>query len=175
MRDRPTPTGVARTFPEDGLIVSKTDLAGNITYGNRLFMEIAGYSEEELLGAPHNLIRHPDMPRAVFAFLWDEIQAGREVFAYVVNLAKNGDHYWVLAHVTPSFDGSGELVGYHSTRRAPDPAAVEAVAPIYAELCAAERAAGRGPAAIEAGMRRLSELLAEAGTSYEELVFSLAA
>ena len=113
------PTGVERTFGQDEIIVSKTDLKGRITYANRVFLQVAGYTEREVLGAPHSLIRHPDMPRSVFQLLWDTIQGGREVFAYVVNLAKNGDHYWVLAHVTPTFDDAGKIVGYHSMRRLP--------------------------------------------------------
>ncbi len=68
-----------------------------------MFLTIAGYTEREVLGQPHSMIRHPDMPRGVFALLWETIASGSEIFAYVVNLAKNGDHYWVFAHVTPTF------------------------------------------------------------------------
>ena len=98
------PTAVERTFKEDEIIVSKTDLKGIITYANRTFLEVAMYSEDEVLGQPHSLIRHPDMPRCVFKLLWDTIQGGEEIFAYVKNMAKNGDYYWVFAHVTPTFN-----------------------------------------------------------------------
>ncbi|MEO0650915.1 MAG: PAS domain-containing protein [Planctomycetota bacterium] len=175
MATKPQPTGRERVFPEDELIVSKTDAAGVITYANDLFLEISRYTEEELIGAPHSLLRHPDMPRAVFGLLWDEIQAAREVFAYVKNLASDGDHYWVLAHVTPSFDGSGRVTGFHSSRRTTDPAALAAVEPLYAAMVRAERAAGPGPAAVEAGRAVLDQQLAEAGCSYEQFVFSLVA
>ena len=87
------PSGMESLLGEENIIVSKTDLQGRITYANRTFLEISGYTEAELLGAPHNLIRHPEMPRCVFKYLWDTIRAGNEAFAYVVNLAKNGNHY----------------------------------------------------------------------------------
>lgn len=110
-------TGVERYFDEEEVIVSKTDVKGIITYANRVFLRVAGYDEEGLLGRPHNIIRHPDMPRCVFKLLWDKLEQQEEVFAYVVNLAKNGDHYWVFAHVTPSIDRRSRVVGYHSNRR----------------------------------------------------------
>jgi PAS domain S-box-containing protein len=88
----PTPTGQEVRFPETGLIVSKTDLRGVITYANELFTEVCGYHEDELLGRPHSIIRHPEMPRCVFKLLWDTIQDGHEIFAFVVNLCKSGDH-----------------------------------------------------------------------------------
>ena len=132
------PTGRERFFEDDEIIVSKTDLQGAITYANEVFIRVSGYSEEELIGAPHSLIRHPEMPRCVFQFLWDTIRARREIFAYVVNLARTGEHYWVLAHVTPSLGPTGEIVGYHSNRRVPSRQAVDQVRPIYAALCAEE-------------------------------------
>jgi PAS domain S-box-containing protein len=95
-------TGVERTFVENEIIVSKTDLKGRITYANDVFIKLAGFTETELLGQPHSIIRHPEMPRCVFKLLWDTIAEGGEIFAYVVNRSKNGDHYWVFAHVTPT-------------------------------------------------------------------------
>lgn len=118
--DKTSLTGVERTFSPDEIIVSKTDLTGKITYGNRTFYRLAGLEESDCLGVQHNLIRHPEMPRAVFKLLWDTIAAGEEIFAYVVNRSANGDHYWVFAHVTPSRDNSGRIVGYHSNRRVPN-------------------------------------------------------
>ena len=167
------PTNVARTFGQDELIVTKTNLKGVLQYANPLFIDLAGYSEDELLGKPHSVIRHPEMPRAVFALLWEAIQAGREIFAYVKNMSSNGDHYWVYAHVTPSFDGTGQVVGYHSNRRCPDDAAIAKVESLYAEMRAAERAVGDGPASHEAGRARLDEELEKHGLSYDEFVFSL--
>ena len=112
-------TGHERFFDPTEPIVSKTDTKGRITYANAVFRHIADYSEEELLGAPHSILRHPDMPRCVFKLLWDTISTGNEIFAYVINRAKNGDHYWVFAHVTPSFDKTGKIISYHSSRRVP--------------------------------------------------------
>ena len=114
-----TLTGVEQTFADDEIIVSKTDTSGRITYANDVFLRICGYREDELLDQPHSMIRHPDMPRAVFKLLWDRISSGGEIFAFVVNCCRNGDHYWVLAHVTPDFDEAGRIVGYHSSRRLP--------------------------------------------------------
>jgi PAS domain S-box-containing protein len=170
---RRSPSGVEVPFDREEIIVSKTDTRGRITYANHVFLKVAGYTEAEILGQPHSCIRHPDMPRCVFKLLWETIERGEEVFAYVVNLAKNGDHYWVLAHVTPSFDASGQIVGYHSNRRCPDRRAVDAIRPLYAALLAAERGHATKAEAIAASTRLLDETLARAGLSYEAFVFSL--
>ena len=119
MANHVTPSGRETFFPASELIVSKTDLKGRLTYANGLFCQIAGYRESELIGQPHSMIRHPDMPRSVFRLLWDTIEDRREIFAFVKNMASSGDHYWVFAHVTPSFDAAGAMIGYHSNRRAP--------------------------------------------------------
>src|SRR6186713_1329751 len=84
------PTGVENLLGEEELIVSKTDLKGRITYANDVFVRMAKYSYAELMGAPHSMIRHPDMPRCIFKLLWDTLQSKQEIFAYVVNLAKDG-------------------------------------------------------------------------------------
>ncbi|NWG86079.1 MAG: PAS domain-containing protein [Hydrogenophilaceae bacterium] len=165
-------TPVERVMREDDFIVSKTDLKGRITYGNRIFIEFSGYTEEELLDSQHNIVRHPDMPRAVFKLLWDTIQAGNECFAYVKNMAKDGSFYWVFANVTPSYDSTGKLIGYLSVRRKPKPEAVKLVSRLYATMLAAEKQAGSRDA-IAASSRILTDLLAEKGLSYEEFVLSL--
>lgn len=135
-----TPTSTEVSFHEPDLIVSKTDLKGRLTYVNEVFCKIAGYTEAELLGQPHSIIRHPDMPRAVFKLLWDTVLAGREIFAYVKNMAKNGDYYWVLAHVTPSYDEQHQIIGFHSNRRVPDRAIVaNTIVPLYAEVLQEEK------------------------------------
>ncbi len=167
------PSGVERHFGHDELIVSKTDLRGRITYANDVFLRVAGYDETDVMDMPHNIIRHPDMPRCVFKYLWDTIQDGQEIFAYVVNLAKDGAHYWVFAHVTPSFDRNGKIVGYHSNRRTPSKEAVAAATAVYAELRAAEAAVSDPVASIGAGLERLLAILGDAGVSYSEWVWSL--
>lgn len=172
---RPAPTGHERFFATEDVIVSKTDLTGKITYANDVFLSIASYEEREVVGQPHSLIRHPDMPRSVFKFMWDTLGAEKEIFAYVVNMAKNGDHYWVFAHVTPTFGPDGRPIGYHSNRRVPDPRPVAKVKDIYAALLAEERRHTDKRAQLEAGTALLLKTLASTGMDYDEFVWSLAA
>ncbi len=167
------PTGEERSFPADELIVSKTDLRGVITYANDVFLRVGAYSLEEVIGQPHNLIRHPDMPRAVFALLWDTLAAGQELFAYVDNLAADGAHYWVLAHVTPSYGPDGAVVGYHSSRRRPSPRALDRVRPLYQRLLAEERRHANARAAVAASSALLDRLVREQAPSYEEFVWTV--
>jgi len=163
-----------RLLGEKEIIVSKTDLTGKITYANKTFLNISGYSEEEVLGVQHNCIRHPEMPRAVFKFLWDRLANGEEVFAYVINQSKNGDHYWVLAHVTPSKDPDGNVVGYHSNRRAVDKSIVDnVISPVYASLCNIESSAASPKAGLEASMAALGDFVDEKGGNYDQWLFSL--
>jgi PAS domain S-box-containing protein len=166
-------TGVERFFDSDEVIVSKTDLKGRITYANRVFQRVAGYGEEDLLGQPHSIVRHPDMPRCVFKLLWDTLGAGQEIFAYVINRARNGDHYWVFAHVTPSYDEAGCLVGYHSSRRVPERAAIDKVAPLYRTLLEIEGKHADRKQGMEAAFTTVVGLLTEKGIGYDEFVFSL--
>jgi PAS domain S-box-containing protein len=167
------PTGRERFFGQEEVIVSKTDVRGVITYANRVFLRVAGYNEEELLGKPHNIIRHPDMPRCVFKLLWDKLHKREEVFAYVLNMARNGDHYWVFAHVTPSLDSSGHVVGYHSNRRVPSREAVAKAANLYKQLLAEEAKFSDRKAGMLAGEEMLMGCLGSAGISYDEFVFTL--
>jgi PAS domain S-box-containing protein len=173
MITRPQPTQNEKVLDEDDFIVSKTDLKGIITYGNRIFIEISGYSEGELLGSPHSILRHPDMPRVVFKLLWDTIQANREICAYVKNLAKDGSFYWVFANITPSCDSRGNLIGYYSVRRKPRPEAIQAVQGLYRTMLDAERKAGDGQAGMKASAAILHQTLEQKGMSYEEFVFGL--
>ena len=167
------PTNKEVFFDADDIIVSKTDYKGRITYANDVFLHIAGYTERELLGQPHSIIRHPDMPRSVFKYLWDAILQGGEVFAYVKNMTKTGDHYWVFAHVTPSFDASGTVIGFHSNRRVPKRSAVDAITPVYAELLRTEAAHRNGKDALAAGTRHLLDFVKTSQKSYDELLLSL--
>jgi PAS domain S-box-containing protein len=168
-----TPTNVEAFFDKDAIIVSKTDVKGRITYANQTFCKISGYSEAELMGQPHNIIRHPDMPRAVFKLLWDTLFERREVFAYVKNMAKNGNYYWVFAHVTPSFDENKEIIAFHSNRRVPDPKIVQTIAPVYSAVLQEERRHRNGQAALAAGFNMLVDFLKSKNMSYDEFIFSL--
>jgi len=167
------PTTVERFFAEDEIIVSKTDLKGHITYANETFLKIADYTEEEVLGKAHSIIRHPDMPRCVFKLLWDTIQAGNEIFAYVKNMAKNGDYYWVFAHVTPTLNEAGRIVGYHSNRRVPERGQVELFTAIYAQLLQEEKRHSDWRMGMEAAGKTLVDMIAAKGMEYEEFVFSV--
>lgn len=171
--DRQNLTGHQRTFGTDEFIVSKTDLKGNITYANDLFLRMADYSEAEAIGAPHSLVRHPDMPRCVFKLLWERIEAKKEIFAYVVNTAKNGDHYWVIAHVTPSFDDQGEVTGFHSNRRQPEAQQIDEIRKIYDQLLGEEMRHEDRKVGQEKSYELLIAMLAEKGISYDEFILTL--
>ncbi|MCT4655725.1 MAG: PAS domain-containing protein [Cohaesibacter sp.] len=175
MADRIMLTGNERFFEPHELIVSKTDLKGRITYANRVFTTLAGFAEKELMGQPHSIIRHPDMPRCVFKLLWDTIEQGQEIFAYVINRAKNGDHYWVYAHVSPSWDQEDNLIGYHSNRRVPDRQVVEEhIIPLYQAICEVENAHANRKEGMYAGLKMVTDLLASKNVAYDEFVGSLA-
>lgn len=162
-----------RTFGLEEVIVSKTDLKGHITYANEVFCRVAGYSREELLGAPHKIVRHPDMPRCVFKLLWDTISQGDEIFAYVKNMARTGDYYWVFAHVTPTFGSDGKIIGYHSNRRSPNRNAVQFFDRLYASLLSIEMKTDDRKRGLDASFQAVLDLLSEKGITYEQLVFSV--
>jgi len=132
------PTNNEIQLSADEFIVSKTDTQSHIIYINRVFMQISGYSEKELLGNPHNMIRHPEMPRAVFKMLWEEIKSGKEFLGYVKNLCKDGSYYWVLAHVTPDWGDDGKVIAYYSVRRRASRQAVEEMTEVYKTMCSIE-------------------------------------
>lgn len=152
----------------DDFIVSKTDTKGRITYTNKIFMEMAEYTEEELLGKPHNIIRHPDMPKAVFRYLWDTIAKKQEVFAYVLNKTKKGNAYWVYANITASLDERSNIIGYYSVRRRPNPKALEIIIPLYKKMLEVEKSNG-----VDASFKVLTDLLQEKGVGYDELIISI--
>jgi PAS domain S-box-containing protein len=164
----PIPNNHERVMNEDDFIVSKTDTSGKLTYVNKIFMDMAVMTEEDLLGKPHNIIRHPDMPKAVFKLLWDRIQNKEEICAYVKNLSHDGGYYWVFANITASLDNSGRIVGYYSVRRKPKTSAVDIIKPVYEEMIRLERSSG-----VSASSEYLTNLLKEKGVSYDELISSI--
>jgi aerotaxis receptor len=127
-------------FPEGRLIVSRTDLAGIITHANDAFIEMSAYSREELIGAPHNILRHPDMPKIAFKGLWDTLTAGQKWHGYVKNLRKDGAYYWVYATAVPNIR-NGVIVGYTSVRRKPSRTRIAELVPVYQQWLAEEKAA----------------------------------
>ena len=126
-------TGVERPYPDGKLIVSRTDLAGNITHVNDAFVEISGYDIDELIGKPHYIFRHPDMPKAAYKDLWSTAEAGQKWHGYVKNLCKDGSHYWVYATVVPNVR-RGETVGYTSVRRKPSRSKIADATTQYAQM-----------------------------------------
>lgn len=156
------------SFGEHEIIVSKTDTHGKITYGNELFLQLSGYQEREIVGAPHNIVRHPDMPKVIFKHLWETVRTGHEINAYVINQAKNGNYYWVFANVTPSFDKSGRVEGYYSVRRKPSQKALLQIKPLYQRLVNAERSGG-----VVQSQKILDELLKNYGGRYDKFILSL--
>ena len=115
MRNNQPITQRERTFPAQQRLISTTNAKGVITYCNDAFVEISGFTREELTGAPHNLVRHPDVPPAVFAHMWQTLKQGQPWMGIVKNRCKSGDHYWVNAYVTPIFDNN-QVVGFESVR-----------------------------------------------------------
>jgi len=160
-------------FDRDDLIVSKTDPTGRITYANHTFLEVAGYQEEDVIGKQHNVIRHPAMPRAIFDLLWSTIKSGNELFAYVANATKNGDHYWVIAHVTPTCS-QGQIIGYHSTRRVPNPQTIKnVIIPLYSKLNAIEAKNPSKKAGLQQSVAALNAMLDEKGVVYDDFIAQL--
>jgi PAS domain S-box-containing protein len=157
-----------KEMKQEDFIISKTDTKGRLTYVNQIFMSMADYTEEELLGKPHNIIRHPDMPKAVFKLLWDMIQNKEEIFAYVLNKTKDGDEYWVYANITASLDERGNIIGYYSVRRKPNQEALDIIIPLYKQMLQAERSGG-----VSAGMKILTDILEEKGVQYNEFIISI--
>jgi len=170
---QPILTGVERYFSEDDIIVSKTNNKGHIIYANPVFREIADYSEAEIQNKPHNMIRHPNMPRCIFKLLWDTISTGQEIFAYVINRSRNGDHYWVLAHVTPDFGTDGNIVGYHSSRRVPRKDAVATIEPLYKQLLDIEAKHVSPKDGIHTSSDMLADILNSKGVRYDQFVLAV--
>ena len=172
MKNKQTPTQNELVMRENDFIISKTDLKGRITYCNRVFIEFAGYTEQELLGEQHNIVRHPDMPRGVFKFLWDTLSQEKECFAYVKNMCKDGSFYWVLANVTPNLDANGRPEGYFSVRRKPSKNAISTMTEVYRLMLEEERRAGPRDACA-ASLALMTNVLNQKGVSYEQFVLSL--
>ncbi|MBL0951505.1 MAG: methyl-accepting chemotaxis protein [Pseudomonas sp.] len=133
MRQNLPVTQRERTFPAEERLISTTDLNSKITYCNDAFVEISGFTREELIGQPHNLVRHPDMPPAVFGHMWETIKQGKPWMGIVKNRSKNGDFYWVSAYVTPVYE-NGRIAGYESVRSLPTEAQKRRAETLYARL-----------------------------------------
>lgn len=135
---KPIATDVEVKF-EGGNMITETDLRGRITYANRKFVEMTGYDKEELIGKPHSIIRHPDMPKCCFKSMWESLKRGEPWEGYVKNLRKDGAYYWVVVLVTPKYDEKGELCGFIAVRKPPGELTLEEIKTKYAYLMSEEQ------------------------------------
>lgn len=127
-------------YPADQRLISATDIHGNLTYCNDEFIAVSGFGREELIGSSHNIVRHPDMPEAVFAHMWSYLKSGKSWMGIVKNRCKNGDFYWVNAYVTPILE-NGKITGYESVRVKPDSAQIERAMQLYQRLQTGQQSA----------------------------------
>jgi PAS domain S-box-containing protein len=139
---RPEPKDIEHEVKNIDLIVSKSDAEGNITYVNPIFVKISGYSQASLLEKPHAILRHPDMPKVIFSYLWKNIKEGKDVSAYVKNLCADGGYYWVLATVKMAKNPDGSFRNYMSTRKAITPEAKNIISKLYKDLLDIEKNQG---------------------------------
>ena len=121
-----------------GVMITETDTAGVITYANRKFREMTGYSKEELIGVPHSINRHPDMPKAAFKGMWETIKSGEYWEGYVKNMAADGRYYLVIVWIKPRFDNDGNIIGYIAGRKVPNKLEMDKALSLYREMKAAE-------------------------------------
>jgi PAS domain S-box-containing protein len=163
-----TPIEKETVLNEEDFIISKTDLKSKILYGNQIFIQMSGYSESELLGKPHNILRHPDMPRCAFKILYDHIQNGKEWFGYVKNLRKDGGYYWVFANISPTYDNNGNMIGYYSVRRKPRNGFKSIIEPLYRQLLSIETSEG-----MDGSLRAVDELLEKHNMTFNEVMLKI--
>jgi len=155
-------------FSKKKFIVSKTDTKGNIIFINKNFSEISGYTEKELMGMPHNVIRHPDMPRAIFFLIWNSLKAGREVSGVVKNLAKSGKYYWVIADFSIQRNNHKEIKSFTAFRRAAPNQVIEEIEELYETMLDIEKKHG-----IKGSLSYLESFLEEKHMSYDEFLEEL--
>jgi PAS domain S-box-containing protein len=149
-------------------IVSKADLYGSIEYINDTFSEVSGYDESELVGQPHNIIRHPDMPKVIFKILWDNIKQGKKFHGIIKNLAKSGKYYWVITDFDYVVSDDAKILKYIARRKAVSTGVIAKVADLYAKLSKIEKVSG-----IEASEKYLIGYLEDHNLDYVELITKL--
>ena len=167
---RPTPTGKEIKLSNKRFIVSKTDTRGIILYANDYFVEVCGYSEVELIGQPHSIVRHPDMPKAIFYLLWEHIKQGKNITAVVKNMGKSGNHYWVVTDFEILRDSMGNVTEYIAYRHSVLPQVIEEIEPLYKKLKEIEDEHG-----MKASVDYIKAFLEEKGLSYNSYIDELAA
>lgn len=135
---RPMPVN-EEVFFDGKTLISETDTKGIITFVNRKFVEMSGYTKEEALGQPHSILRHPDMPKAAFAEMWKIIESGKMWEGYVKNLRKDGKFYWVIVNIIPKYDENHTIIGYTASRKVPDRNMINIVSMQYKEMVDKEK------------------------------------
>jgi len=167
--EHPTPINHEIKLNTKRYIVSKTDAKGIIEYGNDYFVEISGYTEAELIGKPHSIVRHPDMPKVVFKMMWDRINRAQNIMAVVKNLAKDGSYYWVVTEFEPKVDPiTNEIISHTAFRKAAPQDAIDTMEPIYQKLLEIEKEGG-----VEASEKYLRGFLEENRVTYDEFINNL--
>jgi len=160
---KPTPINEEILLDPRRYIVSETDVKGKITFCNNYFMEISGYTQKELIGAPHNIVRHPDMPKVVFKLLWETISQGKNINVVIKNLAKDGRYYWIFTEFESRKDtDTGKIIGYHASRKTISKFVIEVIADLYAKLLQIEKSDG-----VDASQKFLISFLKEKGEEIE--------
>ncbi|MCE0495253.1 PAS domain-containing protein [Vibrio salinus] len=168
----PSPSAKQIHFADDELIISKTDLKGNITYANRIFMQVSNFTTDQLIGQSHSIIRHRDMPKGVFYGLWKTLKSGEEFFGFVKNITADGNFYWVFANITPDFL-DGKMVGFFSVRRTATESSLAIIRPLYQEMLAIEQKSASNEAAKRSWEWLLQTFADTSGKSYEEHIISV--
>ena len=164
--ERPTPVDREVVWDKTKTIMSKTDLFGTIEYANDIFVEVSGYEDYELMAQPHNIIRHPDMPKVVFKVMWENIKQGNQFHGIVKNMSKSGRYYWVITNFEYDKDDNGNIISYIARRRAvPQDVITNHIQPFYNKLLQIEKASG-----VEASEKYLKGFLQEEGASYVDFI-----
>ena len=166
---RAIPTDIQIVVDKKKMIVSKTDTKGKLIYGNEYFCELTGYKESDLIGASHNIIRHPDMPKAVFKLMWQYLNAGRSIMAVVKNMSKNGNYYWVTTDFDVVKDGNGEIKSYIAYRQAAPAHVIEEMEKLYKKLLVIEEVHD-----LKASTAYLTAFLEEKNMNYDQFIANLA-
>ncbi len=165
---RPIPIDEEIKFSKKKFIVSKTDINGTITFVNKNFCDISGYSEDELIGLPHNIVRHPDMPRAIFFLIWSSLLKGEPVSGVIKSLAKSGKYYWVIADFDVKKDENGNIKSFTAFRRAAPQHVIDEMEELYETMLNIEKRRG-----IKGSLSYLESYLEEKGMNYEEFLNDL--
>jgi PAS domain S-box-containing protein len=164
-KDRPNPIDEEIVINDEEVLISVTDPKGIITEANEVFCKVAGYSKEELIGSPHNCIRHPDMPRIMFKIVWDHIKDRENVMAVVKNLAKDGRYYWIVTDFVTQVDADRKIINYTAYRRPISDKVKEAIIPLYEALTAIEKIEG-----MEASEKFLMNYFEKRGLTYDDMI-----